>query len=128
MTQIYNTYIEDVLKSLLQDYLTFYIKGKVFKEGRLLLYKQNNFHLALTVENNKRGIFTFEIPIPFSIELHSMEDDDELENELVYFDYRLATLAKNNKEVVEKLAKMPKVGNSKFYDTIVEIEIKNEVE
>jgi len=127
MTQIYNTFIEDILNSILQDHITFNIKNKVFKEGRLLIYKQNNYHLALTVENNKRGIFTFEIPIPFNIEVHKPEDDDELKNGLIYFDYRIMTLAKNNKSIYDKLKNMPRTGNSKFYDTIMELVIKNEV-
>ena len=113
---IENTDIERVLKNLLQKNIIIYNKNKVYKKGRLLLFKQNNYHLELTIEKDNNDVKHFEIPIPFSVE----EWD---EDNLVYFDYRLLTLAKTNKKLYNTLKNITTNGNSKFYDTILEIEI-----
>ena len=111
------TYVEEVLKDLLQKELHFNVKNKTFKKGKLILFKQNNYHLELTIRNNKDELKKFEIPIPFDVEV--WEEDN-----LVYFDYRLSTLTKNNKVLQKTIDNLPKEGNNKFYDTICEIEIK----
>lgn len=115
-----HTYLEELLKTLFQKYLKFYLKGKVCKEGRFILFKQNNFHYTLTLKNEKKGLEKFEIPVPFNIEEWEAEDGV---NPLVYFDYRLSTLAKNNNELLKILSRIPKEGNNKFYNSILEIEI-----
>ena len=114
---ISNTKLEEVLKFLLQKQLKFIIKNKQVKKGKLILFKQNNYHLELMMEmngDNKK----FEIPIPYDAEV--WEDDN-----LVYFDYRLTTLGKNNPKLQKLIRSIPKEGNNKYYDTILEIEIQN---
>lgn len=113
-----NTNIEDTLKSLLQKKLTFEVDCKSFKTGRLLLFTQKYFYLSLILSTIKKKQEKLEIPIPFNIEVH--KDDN-----LIYFDYRLATLAHNNKEALELLQKIPAAKN-KFFDKILTINIIND--
>ena len=60
----------------------------------------------------------FEIPIPYDAEM--WEND-----KLVYFDYRLSKLSKNNPELQDLIRSIPREGNNKYYDTILEIEIQD---
>lgn len=113
---INGTEIEEVLIGLLQKDLKLSINNKQYRKGKLLLFKQNNYHLELTVRKNDTDMKRFEIPIPFGIE--KWEADG-----LVYFDYRLSTLSKNDKVVGEMLKKLPTEGNNKFYNKILEIQI-----
>ena len=69
-----------------------------------------------TVKNKREKI---EIPIPFGVEMH--EDDD-----LVFFDYRLKTLAKQAPEVENYLRVYSSKKNSnKFWNSILTIDAKN---
>ncbi len=113
---INGTEIEETLKDLLQKNLKLSINNKQYRKGKLLLFKQNNYHIELTVRKNEKDMKRFEIPIPFAIE--KWADDG-----LVYFDYRLKTLAKNDAVVYEMLKKLPLEGNNKFYNKILEVQI-----
>lgn len=113
---INDTEIEYALKELLQKNLKLAINNKQYRKGKLLLFKQNNYHIELTVKKNDTDMKRFEIPIPFAIE--KWEDDG-----LVYFDYRLKTLAKKDEVVYEMLKNLPVEGNNKFYNKILEIRI-----
>lgn len=113
---INETKIEEVLKFLLQKKLKFMIKNKQVKKGKLILFKQNNYHLELMMEING-DTKKFEIPIPYEAEVWEKDD-------LVYFDYRLTTLGKNNPELQNIIRSIPREGNNKYYDTILEIEIQ----
>jgi len=118
---IENTIIEETLKMLLQKQVKMYIKNKCFKTGRLLLFKQNNYHLEITIRRPDNEIKKFEIPIPFDIEVWETDN-------LVYFDYRLTTLARGKKELEDLLSTLDRDGNNKFYNRILEIEIIPEEE
>ena len=113
---IVNTEIEETLKDLLQKDIKLIINNKQHQKGKLLLFKQNNYHIELTVRKNDVNIKRFEIPIPFGIE-HWKDDG------LVYFDYRLSTLS-NNANLCKMLEKLPNEGNNKFYNKILEIQIQ----
>jgi hypothetical protein len=113
---INDTEIEEVLMELLQKDLRLSINNKQYRKGKLLLFKQNNYHLELTVIKNDTDMKRFEIPIPFGIEKWKGDG-------LVYFDYRLSTLSKNDKVVGEILKNLPTEGNNKFYNKILEIQI-----
>lgn len=113
---IHGTEIERILKSLLQKDIKLSISNRQYRKGKLLLFKQNNYHIELTVRKNDIDIKGFEIPIPFAIE--SWEDDG-----LIYFDYRLAKLSNNDKVLHSMLTQLPNEGNNKFYDKILEIQI-----
>jgi len=111
-----NTIIEETLKGLLQSNIKMNLKNKTFKKGKLILFRQNNYHLELTIEIKDGVTKKFEIPIPFDVE--SWDEDG-----LVYFDYRLSTLSKGNSKFYHLVKTLPKIGNNKFYDTILEIEV-----
>ena len=113
---IIDTKIEEVLKSLLQKDLKLYINNKQFKKGKLILFKQNNYHIEFTIKRTDNEIKRFEIPIPFETEVW---DDG-----LVYFDYRLKTLSQSNDDLYKILLKIPKEGKNKFYDKVLEIQIE----
>ena len=113
------TQIDEVLKKLLQKNVKLQFKNKIFKSGKLLLYKQNNYHLSILLHNDKRGSVRFEIPIPFQVE--SWLDDG-----IVYFDYRLATLAKRKEPLLQQLRGVEPAKNSKYYDSILEIVIQSD--
>lgn len=91
-----NTPLEDILKNLLQKNISFEIDKKVFKTGRVLLFNQHYFYISFIMNTAKKKQEKTEIPIPFNVEIH--KDDN-----LIYFDYRLTTLAHNNKEVLNTL-------------------------
>jgi len=116
-----DTEIEDVLKGLLQKTLKLSINNKQYRKGKLLLFKQNNYHIEFTVRKNDVDIKRFEIPIPFSIE--KWEDDG-----LIYFDYRLLTLSNKDEALLKMLKTLPVEGNNKFYDQILEIQILKEAQ
>ena len=113
-----NTKLEEILKNILQKKVTFEIDGKCFKTGKVLLFSQKYFYISLILSTTKKKQEKLEIPIPFNIEMH--KDDN-----LVYFDYRLTTLAHNNKEALSALQKIP-VQKNKFYNKILTINIINE--
>ena len=113
-----NTKLEEVLKNILQKKVTFEIEGKCFKTGKILLFSQKYFYISFILSTSKKKQEKLEIPIPFNVEVH--KDDN-----LIYFDYRLSTLAFNNKEALEALYKIPAQKN-KFYNKILTINIINE--
>ena len=113
---ITDTQIEETLKELLQKNLKLSINNKQYRKGKLLLFKQNNYHIEFTIKKNDIDIKRFEVPIPFAVEKWNNEG-------LVYFDYRLSTLSKNDKKLFEMLERLPREGNNKFYNKILEIQI-----
>lgn len=114
---ITSTPLENVCKFLLQKNLTFEIRNKTFKKGRLILFHQKNFYLVFLLEkigdpNNPEKV---EIPIPFSFELHEADN-------LLFFDYRIKTITKDT-PIVEPLLKMYSQSSTghRFLDTILTI-------
>jgi hypothetical protein len=115
---ISKTPLEDACKFLLQRRLSMELSNKVFKEGKLLLFYQKNFYLTFIMDTDKKKREKVEIPIPYAIEIHQ-EDD------LIYFDYRLKTLAKHTPEVENYLKVYSSKKNSnKFWNTILTIDAK----
>jgi hypothetical protein len=116
MIVITDTELEDTLKQLLQRHLKLWINKKVWREGRLLLFKQSGFYLEFIINSKKKSKERFEIPIPFNV-------NPMISKNIVFFDYQLATLSGKNEEVLRLLKNIKPVGKSKFYDTVVNIEI-----
>lgn len=112
---ISGTHIEDACKNLLQKELSFELKNKVLKKGKLILFFQRNFHLVFILDNNKKVRDKIELPIPFQIEHHKKDN-------LVYFDYRISTLSKHF-FIAEPYLTLytPKFAKNKFFDTILTI-------
>ena len=114
-----NETINDFLMNLLQKNINLYLNNKVYRHGKVLLFKHKNYfiELILQTENKDKRV---EIPIPFNIEHYSEEN-------LTYFDYRLKTVAENNEELYNQILKNSKRSKSKYLDRILEIEVINEV-
>ena len=118
---INGTHIEESCKSFLQRDLTFEIKNKTLKKGKVVLYFQRNFHIVFILDTEKEKRDKIELPIPFRVEHHDSDN-------LVYFDYRISTFSKMYPECQPYLSLYkPKVAKSKFYDSILTISgnIKN---
>jgi N-glycosylase/DNA lyase len=112
---IHGTILEKACRFLLQKNLTLELGNKTHKEGKLIIFNQKNFYLSFIMNTSKKQKEKIEIPIPFAVEIH--EDDD-----LVYFDYRIKTLAKLAPEIETHLILYPtKVAGNKFWDTILTI-------
>ena len=91
------------------------------QKGKLLLFKQKNYHIELTIKRDGSDVKRFEIPIPFNIEVWK-------EDGLVYFDYRLSSLAKNDNAICNELKKLESdKAKHRFYDEILEIQIMEEL-
>jgi hypothetical protein len=113
---IHGSFLETVCKFLLQKNISIDIGKKFYKKGKLILFYQKNFHLVFLMNTAKKDKEKIELPIPYGIELH--EDDN-----LVYFDYRIKTLAKYAPEIETNLILYPaKVAGNKFWDIILTID------
>lgn len=113
---IHGTKLEEACKFLLQKTLTLDIKNKNIKQGKLLLFIQKNFYISFIMDTEKKKKEKFEIPIPFGVEVHE-------EDNLVYFDYRIKTLAKLAPEIETNLILYPsKVAGNKFWDSVLTIQ------
>lgn len=113
---ITKTPIEEACMFLLQKNMTFELGNKVFKKGKLILFYQKNFYLTFVLNSVKNTREKVEIPIPYEVEIHE-------EDNLVYFDYRLKTLAKHAPEVENYLKVYSSKKNSnKFWNVILTID------
>jgi len=112
---INGTHIEESCKTLLQKDLSFEIKNKTIKRGKVVLFFQRNFHIVFVLDTDKAKRDKIELPIPFKIEHHDSDG-------LVYFDYRVATFSKMFPECQPYLTfYTQKVAKSKYYDSILSI-------
>lgn len=113
---ITKTSIEEACMFLLQKNLLLELNNKTYKQGKLILFYQKNFYLTFIMDTAKKKKEKVEIPIPFGVEIH--EDDN-----LVYFDYRLKTLAKHAPEIEANLKIYSSKKNSnKFWNGILTID------
>jgi len=114
--------LEDILKKHYQKNVQFLINGEEFKAGKFLLYRlttyANNYYVEFHIKREKK-IDIIKIPYPFTVEHHEVDN-------LLYFDYRIVTLCKKNKEMVAKLNNVcqnyPERMQSKFFERILEIQ------
>ncbi len=104
---------EQALISFLQKPTNFFLKDKLIKSGRLILFRKVHYSIQISIlsskQNNKEN---FEIPIPFDVEYYPDEN-------LVYFDYRVASLKSKNLPTIYKKP------SSNFYNKILEISLQN---
>jgi len=113
--------LEEVFKPQLQKSLEFELNNKIFKRGKLLLYKietySNNYEVTLIFEKGN-STETFKIPYPFNYEVHSEENGDSV----LFFDYRLYTLSNKNSDLENDLHKISEVyKKSKYFNSILKI-------
>lgn len=115
---IENTIIENFLKNNLLRQITISNKNKTIKKGKFLLFKQNgytiDFHIIIISKNKNKNIIC-NLPIPFNIK--------KINDNLFAFDYSISTLSGNNKIIFHNLKQLIPVSKSKFYDTIINIQI-----
>jgi hypothetical protein len=116
MIVISDTELEEVLKQLLQRHLKLCINGRLWREGRLILFKQSGFYLEFIISSKKKNRERFEIPIPFKTSTF-------FERHIVYFNYQIETLSGKNSNLLRMLKEIKPVGKSRFYDTILDIQI-----
>jgi hypothetical protein len=112
MITITDTELENNLKSLLQKNVELKIKDKVWKSGRLLLFKQSGFFIELIVQAKKQE--RFEIPIPFKVNINKTS---------VCFDYTLLSFVNNNKKLLSLVSKIEPKSKNKFYNSVLEFNI-----
>jgi hypothetical protein len=117
---ITGTVLENVCKFLLQKNIRIEAKDKLFKQGKVILFYQKNFYITLVMDTQKKKNEKIEIPIPFDIEFHQKDH-------LVYFDYRIKTLAKFAPEIETNLIVYPKKNSkNKFWNSIILIDASYE--
>ena len=121
LTDIVTPDIEDYERcftSILQRNVVFVLGQKEIKTGRLVLFKRTHYHILITIQNSKNINENFEIPIPYKTEWYP-------ESGLLYFDYRLTTLANNIKDIEASLKRVTvkNTSPSHYYNRILEITV-----
>ncbi len=117
-------YLEDILRKYFQKDVKFIINEDEFKKGKFLLYKimtyGNNYYVEFTIKTDKK-IDLIKVPYPFNVE--NYPDDN-----LLYFDFRIKTLCKNNVYYETLLKEFSKKEEgekyNKFFDNILEIKFE----
>lgn len=115
---ITDTELELALKDLLQKRTNFRLNGRVWRTGRIILFKQNGFFLEFIIKNDKKKQERFETPIPFNV---------SATRNIVVFDYKLNTLTGGDQELLTLVSILQPAGKSKFFDTVLEVEIVPDV-
>lgn len=119
--------IEQFLTNNFQKNVDIEIDDKIIKKGKFILYKlaceTNYYHIELSIERptNHDKIDIFKLPVPFGIETYPEEG-------LIYFDYRLKTLFKDDKLKAKYdhwFNTNKPVETLKFYDKILILQFKN---
>lgn len=114
--------LESVLKTQLQKQLEFELNNRVFKRGKLALYKietyENNYEISFIFEKGT-GTETFKIPYPFKFEYYT-----EPNSFLMFMDYRIYSFCNDNKTAEKLLLEYNKVKKSKYFNKILKIKCK----
>jgi len=114
--------LEYVLKDQFQKQLEFELNGRVYKKGKLVLFRldtyNNNYEISFMFDKpNTNKVENFKVPYPFKYEYYT-------EDCILFFDYRLLTLTNDNKlsNRIRKLSENYPV--SKYFDKILKITCK----
>jgi len=117
--------IEKVFEKYFQKTICLSIKDEQIKKGKFLLIKNciigNNYYFELTIERVKK-LDTVRIPYPFEIEEYT-------EDNLLFLDYRLSSLFKNNKKLLNEMniwcnIKIDPKSSNKMFNNILEIKFE----
>jgi len=108
--------LEKALNKYLQQKITLSIHGKVFKNGKLVLFSIKDFYLNFTfsIQNVKK---IYEIPYPFYF--------SSKEGKII-LDYTLSKFHHNIKEIIDYSRLVHPKKPTKFFDTRVEIAIEQD--
>lgn len=120
-----NSSLENHLLRFLQKHIVFKQNQKIFRQGILLLFKQDHFQLNLTLRNtfNEKDQFSLDLPFPPKWEYYQ-------EDSVLYLDYRNYTYLKTP-ESRKRLDNLIKTHNnllhinSRYYDTIIELKLNH---
>jgi len=115
-------YLETILKKYFQKNISLIIDGEELKSGLFMLYAltiySNNYYIEFHVKRDKK---TDIIKIPYPFKAEEYEKDG-----LLYLDYRISTLCKNNSRLINKIEtatrNISSVNDNKFYNKILEIQ------
>ena len=100
----------DLANLLLHDIVVYINPEKALKKGKLKLFSVKEFYFVLTLENDKKELKEYELPMPFKWELNHNH---------MTFDYKLESFAKNNEFVLFKGKVLNFKKKSKLYNNIV---------
>lgn len=115
MITLADTEIEGALKTLFQKNVQLYLDDKLWRSGKMLLFKQSGFFIELILQTSKKKE-RFEIPIPFAVKEKRGE---------IQFDYKVNTLINNNKECLDLIYQIQPKPRNKFFDIILSIKIED---
>jgi len=86
---LYDKEIESYFLPYLQQSINITINDKPLKSGKLLLFKHDEYHIHLSLQDIKtEKIRNFEMPFPFKVEYWKNEN-------ILFLDYRNQSLTKN---------------------------------
>lgn len=117
--------IEKIFEKYFQKTISLSIKDEQIKKGKFLLIKNciigNNYFYELTIERVKK-LDLVRIPYPFEIEEYP-------EDNLLFLDYRLSSLFKNNKKLLNEMSqwcgsKTDLKTANKMFNNILEIKFE----
>ena len=100
----------DLANLLLHDIVVYINPEKALKKGKLKLFSVKEFYFVLTLENDKKELKEYELPMPFKWKLNH--------NHMI-FDYKLESFAKNNEFVLFKGKVLNFKKKSKLYNNMV---------
>jgi hypothetical protein len=103
--------INNILDTFLLKEIELSTSKKLIKKGTLVLYKDDLYYFTLYIKNPKNEIKKLEVPKPFNIDIIK-------QGKRVEFDYRLSTLSKECDVKLESVNKIPRIKESKYYNTI----------
>lgn len=118
-----NTILDEKLEETyfsqhLQSLLSFTLGKRIIREGRLIIFKRSHYFFQITILNSKNQTECFEIPIPFKSEHHPEEN-------LLYFDYRMKTLAGSDQDLEKNLlGQIGRTSPSQYFNKILEIQVQ----
>jgi len=117
--------LEKVFEQYFQKTICLSIKDEQIKKGKFLLIKNciigNNYFYELTIERVKK-LDLVRIPYPFEIEEYP-------EDNLLFLDYRLSSLFKNNKKMLNEMVHWCETKTdlrtaNKMFNNILEIKVE----
>lgn len=117
--------IEKIFEKYFQKNIVLTIKNEQLKKGKFLLVRNciisNNYFFELTIERTKK-LDLIRIPYPFQVEEYP-------EDNLLFLDYRLSTLFRNNKKLLKDMKqwcseKSDTKSPNKMFDNILEIKFE----
>jgi len=117
--------LERVFEKYFQKTICLSIKDEQIKKGKFLLIKNciigNNYFYELTIERVKK-LDLVRIPYPFEIEEYP-------EDNLLFLDYRISSLFKNNKKMLNEMvqwceSKADLRSANKMFNNILEIKFE----